>query len=79
MKKIFMIALATILCVVATAAVFILLHDMHSGSYKTRIFPWGTRYICIDSSKASRHHTILHSEGIEIWKDIENIDLTPIT
>lgn len=51
---------------------------MHSGGYKTHIFPWGTRYIYIDSSQASRHYTILHSEGIEIWKDLENIDLIPI-
>ncbi len=48
---------------------------MHSGGYKTHIFPWGTRYIYIDSSQASRHYIILRTERmrIEIWKDLEKL------
>jgi len=48
---------------------------MHSGGYKTHIFPWRTRYIYIDSSQASRHYIILRTERmrIEIWKDLEKL------
>ena len=46
---------------------------IHAGGYKTYTFPWGTNYIYIDSSQASKHYIILHTNNmrIEIWKEKE--------
>ena len=47
---------------------------MHSGGYKTYTFPWGTKYVYVDSSQSSRHYLVFESlDKIEVWKDYKKI------
>ena len=49
---------------------------MHIGGYKTYTFPWGTRYIYIDSSQKHRCYLILYPDSmkVEVWRDFEVVD-----
>ena len=48
---------------------------MHSGGYKVYTFPWGTKYIYIDSSQQSRHYLVFEDlDEIEVWQDRRKID-----
>jgi len=46
---------------------------MHSGGYKIHYFPWGTKYLYIDSSQGNRHYVILNTDNmeLEVWRDLE--------
>jgi Icc-related predicted phosphoesterase len=50
---------------------------MHSGGFKTHEFPWGSRYIYIDSSQQNRHYLVMRSGEssieVEVWRDLEKI------
>ncbi|MEM4971977.1 MAG: hypothetical protein QXE01_12080 [Sulfolobales archaeon] len=47
---------------------------MHSGGFKTHEFPWGSKYIYIDSSQQNRHYIIINNIEIEIWRDLEKLE-----
>ena len=47
---------------------------MHAGGYRTYVFPWGTKYIYIDSSQSSKHYLVFEDLGrIEVWHDYEKV------
>jgi len=51
---------------------------MHSGGYKTHIFPWGTKYVYISSDQREKYYLVLSNIGncilVEVWKDFEFMD-----
>ncbi|MCS7105255.1 MAG: metallophosphoesterase [Thermofilaceae archaeon] len=47
---------------------------MHRGGYRTFTFPFGTRYIYIDSSQKEKHYLLLEDDVISIWRDLTFID-----
>jgi hypothetical protein len=51
---------------------------MHSGGFKAHEFPWGSRYIYIDSSQQNRHYLVVEDMEIEVWRDLEKISTIPL-
>jgi Icc-related predicted phosphoesterase len=50
---------------------------MHSGGFKAHEFPWGSRYIYIDSSQQNRHYLVIEDMEVEVWRDLEKISTIP--
>lgn len=55
---------------------------MHYGGYKSAVFPWGSRYLYIDSSQQNRYYLILYKRNedieVEVWRDYEKLNFIKV-